>query len=709
MEEAQADFRLRDEMTPLSVKTTPGTGSLLEKEDFEPRVEAYNSCEDRNGITCKEDSSTCPSNVLLSSKRPSLSIPFSTTPLATLGRAVNYLEDFARSSIRSSVLSKQTNHFKTWKKRRMILRGQCLFYYAISSMGDEKYPRAVIPLLHVQVSTIEFPRFKRQNCFEISLPGYRSVFLMAKNAHDREAWMSCILSASIPLTNDYKEILVQPDQMDLCCHLCALEDCMPHERVFYFRYKIAFCLPRANDRFMSPTNRFEKNEKRLTTLYDLNAYCETYPDVLKDIRLFQELIYLIEKMIFRPFPPFQSLAPCNVFVDDTLTDPMDTEGTYTVKMEYTLEDQSWGLLTACYDILEKTMEQMDHLDKSLRKSIFSETFTSRFIALCKSPNHKERQLVKNGLHRLYYTLTQQRARIRTEIANELYEFLYETGNHYGIAELLEILGSIVNGFACPVKLEHVQMLEKALIPLHGSPAFLSYHQQLMYAMVQYVAKDHKFFRSILRGILQYWPVGNSIKEVIFIVELEELLEHVLEETDFGEYGMKLAYRISKCISSFQFQVADRAISWYNSAVCTRIMNQYEKLGQKTFDVIKHALWSVIESHWNASIRVKAEEAYTTYYKMGYDSDARYEAMLKLQEVREANEETGSRCSIALQQIWNKGEKFSPEVLETSLRSSLSAENVKFEEEDMSESSESDGNSEEMDTTQSQHDDDEMST
>lgn len=532
---------------------------------------------------------------------------------------------------------------------------------------------------------------------------------MAKNAHDREAWMSCILSASIPLTNDYKEILVQPDQMDLCCHLCALEDCMPHERVFYFRYKIAFCLPRANDRFMSPTNRFEKNEKRLTTLYDLNAYCETYPDVLKDIRLFQELIYLIEKMIFRPFPPFQSLAPCNVFVDDTLTDPMDTEGTYTVKMEYTLEDQSWGLLTACYDILEKTMEQMDHLDKSLRKSIFSETFTSRFIALCKSPNHKERQLVKNGLHRLYYTLTQQRARIRTEIANELYEFLYETGNHYGIAELLEILGSIVNGFACPVKLEHVQMLEKALIPLHGSPAFLSYHQQLMYAMVQYVAKDHKFFRSILRGILQYWPVGNSIKEVIFIVELEELLEHVLEETDFGEYGMKLAYRISKCISSFQFQVADRAISWYNSAVCTRIMNQYEKLGQKTFDVIKHALWSVIESHWNASIRVKAEEAYTTYYKMGYDSDARYEAMLKLQEVREANEETGSRCSIALQQIWNKGEKFSPEVLETSLRSSLSAENVKFEEEDMSESSESDGNSEEMDTTQSQHDDDEMST
>ena len=38
--------------------------------------------------------------------------------------------------------------------------------------------------------------------------------------------------------------------------------------------------------------------------------------------------------------------------------------------------------------------------------------------------------------------------------------------HNGIAELLEILGSIINGFAIPLKKEHIQFLEKALIPLH---------------------------------------------------------------------------------------------------------------------------------------------------------------------------------------------------------------------------------------------------
>lgn len=35
-----------------------------------------------------------------------------------------------------------------------------------------------------------------------------------------------------------------------------------------------------------------------------------------------------------------------------------------------------------------------------------------------------------------------------------YRFVYECPRHNGIGELLEILGSIVNGFATPLKKEH---------------------------------------------------------------------------------------------------------------------------------------------------------------------------------------------------------------------------------------------------------------
>ena len=56
--------------------------------------------------------------------------------------------------------------------------------------------------------------------------------------------------------------------------------------------------------------------------------------------------------------------------------------------------------------------------------------------------------------------------------------------HAGIGELLEILGSVINGFALPLKAEHVSFLERCLIPLHRHRALASYHQQLVYCVTQ---------------------------------------------------------------------------------------------------------------------------------------------------------------------------------------------------------------------------------
>ena len=47
-----------------------------------------------------------------------------------------------------------------------------------------------------------------------------------------------------------------------------------------------------------------------------------------------------------------------------------------------------------------------------------------------------------------------------------FRFVYETEHFNGVGELLEILGSIINGFALPLKAEHKQFLVRVLIPLH---------------------------------------------------------------------------------------------------------------------------------------------------------------------------------------------------------------------------------------------------
>lgn len=131
--------------------------------------------------------------------------------------------------------------------------------------------------------------------------------------------------------------------------------------------------------------------------------------------------------------------------------------------------------------------------------------------------------------------------IRKSINSIFYRFIYETERHNGIAELLEILGSIINGFALPLKDEHKQFLLKALLPLHKARANLSararpamdqifrntsechfpvqvhhvsmYHQQLSYCVTQFVEKDPQLAEQVLLHILEYWPRTFSAKEV----------------------------------------------------------------------------------------------------------------------------------------------------------------------------------------------------
>ncbi len=68
-------------------------------------------------------------------------------------------------------------------------------------------------------------------------------------------------------------------------------------------------------------------------------------------------------------------------------------------------------------------------------------------------------------------------------------FIYETEKFNGVAELLEILGSIINGFALPLKPEHRQFLAKVLLPLHTTKTLNQYQAQLAYCVVQFIEKD----------------------------------------------------------------------------------------------------------------------------------------------------------------------------------------------------------------------------
>lgn len=136
--------------------------------------------------------------------------------------------------------------------------------------------------------------------------------------------------------------------------------------------------------------------------------------------------------------------------------------------------------------------------------------------------------------------------------------MYETDRFNGIAELLEILGSIINGFALPLKEEHKLFLSRVLIPLHKAKSLSMYHPQLAYCIVQFLEKDAGLTQEVVFGLLRYWPKVNSTKEVMFLNEVEDIFE-VMDPAEFKNVQVPLFQQLSKSVSSPHFQVSETSL------------------------------------------------------------------------------------------------------------------------------------------------------
>ncbi|KAL9317102.1 hypothetical protein ACSQ67_013619 [Phaseolus vulgaris] len=221
----------------------------------------------------------------------------------------------------------------------------------------------------------------------------------------------------------------------------------------------------------------------------------------------------------------------------------------------------------------------------------------KLIDLFDSEDMREREYLKTILHRIYGKYMVHRPFIRNAINNVFYRFIFETQRHNGIFELLEILASIINGFALPMKEEHKLFLIRTLIPLHKPKAISSYHEQLSYCVVQFVQKDNRLADPVIKGMLKYWPVSNCQKEVLFLGELEVVLE-ATQCTDSLRCLASLFRQIGRCLNSPHFQVAERALYFWNNE---NIMSLVAQNRNVILPVIFEALENNMKGHWSRAV------------------------------------------------------------------------------------------------------------
>jgi|EP00945_MAST-04E_sp_MAST-4E-sp1_P007624 serine/threonine-protein phosphatase 2A regulatory subunit B' len=317
------------------------------------------------------------------------------------------------------------------------------------------------------------------------------------------------------------------------------------QRQEVFRQKLLLCEARFDfNNPMTDSQRASAEVKRNT----LNELVE-FVSLPSSQKFFTEamlprVVTMVEKNIFRALPP-----------------PDDE---YNPEEDAPIFEPSWPHLCIVYEFLLRFIMSPDVTAKAA-KNYVSHLFCARLVELFDTEDHRERDYLKNILHRIYGKFMSHRAFIRRTISNVFYKFVYEDERHNGIGELLEILGSIINGFALPLKKEHLAFMDRALMPLHKPRCVSLYHRQLCYCVTQYIEKDINTGILIIKKLLSYWPWSSSVKQILLLDELEEIMELItIEVLEKGGVGALLFQTLAKCLSSVHFQVAERTLLiWQN--------------------------------------------------------------------------------------------------------------------------------------------------
>ncbi|KAH7730697.1 serine/threonine-protein phosphatase 2A regulatory subunit gamma isoform-like isoform 1 [Aphelenchoides avenae] len=305
-----------------------------------------------------------------------------------------------------------------------------------------------------------------------------------------------------------------------------------------------------------PLSDLKYKEIKRSALNEIIEHISTNKGVLTEA-VYPEIVNMFAVNVFRVLAPPSNPAGAEF-------DPDEDEPAL---------EASWPHLQLVYDFFLRFIESPD-FKTTLAKRYIDQKFISRILDLFDSEDPRERDFLKTTLHRSYGKFLSLRAFIRKQINNIFYAFIYETERHNGIAELLEILGSIINGFAIPLKEEHKTFLMRVLMPLHKVKSLSVYHPQLAYCVVQFLDKDSSLTEPVVHSLLKYWP------KVMFLNELEEILD-IMESAEFKKV-----------------MVAERALYFWNNECILSLISENT---QVILPIMFPALYKNARNHWNKTI------------------------------------------------------------------------------------------------------------
>lgn len=328
-----------------------------------------------------------------------------------------------------------------------------------------------------------------------------------------------------------------------------------------------------------------KKSERLKYLADIQEYLNNQNYVnnlfIPNIELVMEMI---QKNIFRPLPVVKKQGVVGEMIG--------------VEEEELILDPSWNHLQPVYEIFMQFIIN-EAIEMRLLKNFITQKFVQEFLQLFDSEEPKEREYLKNILHRLYSKLVPRRKMIRKIITDTFQTLIHERYKFNGISELLDILASIISGFAVPLREEHIHFFKKVLVPLHKVQTSIYFHIELIRCSMLFLSKDPSLATTLVEGLLKYWPFANNLKELAYLNELLDVIEVCSEMHNIEPLIEPIFIRVIKCITSSHLQIADKVMCFFENPSFNTLLKTYKEVAIPTFVPVVNIL---SQNHWHKLIQ-----------------------------------------------------------------------------------------------------------
>lgn len=194
---------------------------------------------------------------------------------------------------------------------------------------------------------------------------------------------------------------------------------------------------------------------------------------------------------------------------------------------------------------------------------------------------------------MYAKVVPRRKMMRRAMDQMFQVLIHETHKFNGASEILDILASIISGYAIPLRDEHIRFFNNIIIPLHKVQTSPMFFEQLLRCTMLYLTKDRSLSIPLLEALLKYWPFAATEKEMLFLTELKEVLE-VVDPKEMKHLIPKLFKRIIKCIGGENMHVCDRAMCFFENEYFLNIVKTYQ---DEVFPILVPKINELADNHW----------------------------------------------------------------------------------------------------------------